>query len=95
MGAANRTEVLVEDLAELVDGRRHLKRAGEASALSCLRMLQEGGRECEPLSHLQALGQHAALALDAHVLRPLHVAVQRLPRGDSLANACDTACEPA
>lgn len=38
-------------------------------------------------TYLKALAQHLALALDAHILRPLHVAVQRLARRQRLADA--------
>ena len=46
--------------------------------------LVEGGR------HLEALAQHALLSLDAHVLGPLHKAVQRLLRGQRTADACES-----
>jgi hypothetical protein len=39
-------------------------------------------------AHLEALREHAALALDAHVLRPLHIAVGRRLRRQRAADAC-------
>ena len=62
----------------------------QSSACSFLRRAQvrRAKRGCLASAHLQTLGEHTPLALDAHVLGPLHVAVQRSPRSQSLPDAC-------